>query len=117
MYAKYQEAVDALRHEQLGRKESEAILQRVWSIWSIIWWCLFLYAYFFLCFKRLFCTFWMELLVSCVDLLETLDRRMPAILFFCEAEVLGFSLILQVLYEIEEKAEVIMDERGIFLQI
>ncbi|KAK9937314.1 hypothetical protein M0R45_014113 [Rubus argutus] len=29
MYAKYQEAVDALRHEQLGRKESEAILQRV----------------------------------------------------------------------------------------
>lgn len=30
MYAKYQEAVDALRHEQLGRKESEAILQRVW---------------------------------------------------------------------------------------
>lgn len=31
MYAKYQEAVDALRHEQLGRKESEAVLQRVWS--------------------------------------------------------------------------------------
>ncbi|TKY49466.1 Nuclear-pore anchor [Spatholobus suberectus] len=29
MYAKYQEAVDALRHEQLGRKESEAVLQRV----------------------------------------------------------------------------------------
>ncbi|BFG28578.1 hypothetical protein CerSpe_148520 [Prunus speciosa] len=29
MYAKYQEAVDAFRHEQLGRKESEAILQRV----------------------------------------------------------------------------------------
>ncbi|XP_027342867.1 nuclear-pore anchor isoform X2 [Abrus precatorius] len=29
MYAKYQEAVDALRHEQMGRKESEAILQRV----------------------------------------------------------------------------------------
>ncbi|KAK8623172.1 hypothetical protein V6N13_118063 [Hibiscus sabdariffa] len=29
MYAKYQEAVDALRHEQLGRKESESILQRV----------------------------------------------------------------------------------------
>ncbi|KAK4595107.1 hypothetical protein RGQ29_018748 [Quercus rubra] len=29
MYAKYQEAVDALRHEQLGRKQSEAILQRV----------------------------------------------------------------------------------------
>ncbi|KAF5728140.1 hypothetical protein HS088_TW21G00283 [Tripterygium wilfordii] len=29
MYAKYQEAIDALRHEQLGRKESEAILQRV----------------------------------------------------------------------------------------
>ncbi|GAU38033.1 hypothetical protein TSUD_274360 [Trifolium subterraneum] len=29
MYAKYQEAVDALRHEQLGRKESEGILQRV----------------------------------------------------------------------------------------
>ncbi|KAJ7949034.1 nuclear-pore anchor [Quillaja saponaria] len=29
MYAKYQEAVDALRHEQLGRKESETILQRV----------------------------------------------------------------------------------------
>ncbi|KAF7822471.1 nuclear-pore anchor [Senna tora] len=29
LYAKYQEAVDALRHEQLGRKESEAILQRV----------------------------------------------------------------------------------------
>ncbi|PPD74337.1 hypothetical protein GOBAR_DD28735 [Gossypium barbadense] len=28
MYAKYQEAVDALRHEQLGRKESESILQR-----------------------------------------------------------------------------------------
>ncbi|RDX90271.1 Nuclear-pore anchor, partial [Mucuna pruriens] len=27
MYAKYQEAVDALRHEQLGRKESEAVLQ------------------------------------------------------------------------------------------
>ncbi|XP_022717640.1 nuclear-pore anchor [Durio zibethinus] len=29
MYAKYQEAVDALRHERLGRKESESILQRV----------------------------------------------------------------------------------------
>ncbi|XP_050371497.1 nuclear-pore anchor [Argentina anserina] len=29
MYAKYQEAVDAMHHEQLGRKESEAILQRV----------------------------------------------------------------------------------------
>ncbi|KAB5544461.1 hypothetical protein DKX38_012573 [Salix brachista] len=29
MYEKYQEAVDALRHEQLGRKESEAVLQRV----------------------------------------------------------------------------------------
>ncbi|KAL6196869.1 hypothetical protein ACLB2K_032482 [Fragaria x ananassa] len=29
MYAKYQEAVDAMRHEQLGRKESETILQRV----------------------------------------------------------------------------------------
>ncbi|XP_059455352.1 nuclear-pore anchor isoform X2 [Corylus avellana] len=29
MYSKYQEAVDALRHEQLGRKQSEAILQRV----------------------------------------------------------------------------------------
>ncbi|KAK3218786.1 hypothetical protein Dsin_012756 [Dipteronia sinensis] len=29
IYAKYQEAVDALRHEQLGRKESEAVLQRV----------------------------------------------------------------------------------------
>ncbi|KHN48848.1 Nuclear-pore anchor [Glycine soja] len=29
MYAKYQEVVDALRHEQLGRKESEAVLQRV----------------------------------------------------------------------------------------
>ncbi|KAL5175940.1 Nuclear-pore anchor [Glycine soja] len=29
MYAKYQEAIDALRHEQLGRKESEAVLQRV----------------------------------------------------------------------------------------
>ncbi|KAL9321963.1 hypothetical protein ACSQ67_010016 [Phaseolus vulgaris] len=29
MYSKYQEAVDALRHEQLGRKESEAVLQRV----------------------------------------------------------------------------------------
>ncbi|KAK8648811.1 hypothetical protein V6N13_129553 [Hibiscus sabdariffa] len=29
MYAKYQEAVDALRHEQLGRKESESILKRV----------------------------------------------------------------------------------------
>ncbi|GAY42514.1 hypothetical protein CUMW_067490 [Citrus unshiu] len=28
IYAKYQEAVDALRHEQLGRKESEAVLQR-----------------------------------------------------------------------------------------
>ncbi|XP_030471618.2 nuclear-pore anchor isoform X1 [Syzygium oleosum] len=29
MYAKYQEAVDALRHEQMGRKEAEAVLQRV----------------------------------------------------------------------------------------
>ncbi|GFP92237.1 nuclear-pore anchor [Phtheirospermum japonicum] len=29
MYAKYQEAVDALRHEQLGRKQSQAILERV----------------------------------------------------------------------------------------
>lgn len=29
MYAKYQEAVDALRHEELGRKQSEAILERV----------------------------------------------------------------------------------------
>ncbi|KAK4797432.1 hypothetical protein SAY86_029758 [Trapa natans] len=29
MYVKYQEAVDALKHEQLGRKEAEAVLQRV----------------------------------------------------------------------------------------
>ncbi|XP_057486078.1 nuclear-pore anchor-like isoform X2 [Actinidia eriantha] len=29
MYAKYQEAVDALRHEQLGRKQSQTILERV----------------------------------------------------------------------------------------
>lgn len=29
MYTKYQEAVDALRHEQLGRKQSQAILERV----------------------------------------------------------------------------------------
>ncbi|KAM6599127.1 nuclear-pore anchor isoform X1 [Cannabis sativa] len=29
MYSKYQEAVDALRHEQMGRKESEAVLQRI----------------------------------------------------------------------------------------
>ncbi|KAK6926183.1 Nucleoprotein TPR/MLP1 [Dillenia turbinata] len=29
MYEKYQEAVDALRHEQLGRKQSQAILERV----------------------------------------------------------------------------------------
>lgn len=29
IYGKYQEAVDALRHEQMGRKESEAVLQRV----------------------------------------------------------------------------------------
>ncbi|GAV64888.1 TPR_MLP1_2 domain-containing protein, partial [Cephalotus follicularis] len=29
MYSKYQEAVDALRHEQLGRNEAEAILHRV----------------------------------------------------------------------------------------
>nr|XP_043614030.1 nuclear-pore anchor [Erigeron canadensis] len=30
MYEKYQEAVDALRHEQLGRKQSELILERVY---------------------------------------------------------------------------------------
>ncbi|XP_010260814.1 PREDICTED: nuclear-pore anchor isoform X2 [Nelumbo nucifera] len=29
MYAKYQETVDALRHEQLGRKQSDEILRRV----------------------------------------------------------------------------------------
>nr|GEV17082.1 nuclear-pore anchor [Tanacetum cinerariifolium] len=29
MYEKYQEAVDALRHEQLGRKQSESVLERV----------------------------------------------------------------------------------------
>ncbi|KVI05373.1 Tetratricopeptide, MLP1/MLP2-like protein, partial [Cynara cardunculus var. scolymus] len=29
MYEKYQEAVDALRHEQLGRKQSQSILERV----------------------------------------------------------------------------------------
>ncbi|KAM7250664.1 hypothetical protein ACFE04_022547 [Oxalis oulophora] len=29
LYAKYQEAVDAYRHEQLGRKEAESVLQRV----------------------------------------------------------------------------------------
>ncbi|VFQ58763.1 unnamed protein product [Cuscuta campestris] len=29
MYTKYQEAVDALHHEQLGRKQSQAILERV----------------------------------------------------------------------------------------
>ncbi|KAF8412623.1 hypothetical protein HHK36_000592 [Tetracentron sinense] len=29
MYGKYQETVDALRHEQLGRKQSQAILERV----------------------------------------------------------------------------------------
>ncbi|ESQ27187.1 hypothetical protein EUTSA_v10017995mg [Eutrema salsugineum] len=31
IYEKYQEAVDALRHEQLGRREAELILQRVLS--------------------------------------------------------------------------------------
>ncbi|KAK1303865.1 Nuclear-pore anchor [Acorus calamus] len=31
MYEKYQEAADALRHEQLGRKHSEALLKRVLS--------------------------------------------------------------------------------------
>ncbi|KAG7660116.1 Nucleoprotein TPR/MLP1 [Arabidopsis suecica] len=31
IYEKYQEAVDAMRHEQLGRKEAEMILQRVLS--------------------------------------------------------------------------------------
>lgn len=29
MYARYQEAADALRHEQLGRKQTQAILERV----------------------------------------------------------------------------------------
>lgn len=29
MYAKYQEAVDALRHEHLGRKQAQTILERV----------------------------------------------------------------------------------------
>ncbi|XP_010539174.1 PREDICTED: nuclear-pore anchor [Tarenaya hassleriana] len=29
IYEKYQEAIDALRHEQLGRKEAESVLQRV----------------------------------------------------------------------------------------
>ncbi|KAL3625105.1 hypothetical protein CASFOL_031773 [Castilleja foliolosa] len=29
MYVKYQEAVDALRHEQLGRKQTQALLERV----------------------------------------------------------------------------------------
>uniref|UniRef100_A0A0A0K927 NUA/TPR/MLP1-2-like domain-containing protein n=1 Tax=Cucumis sativus TaxID=3659 RepID=A0A0A0K927_CUCSA len=29
MYAKYQETVDALRHEQMGRKDAEAVLQKV----------------------------------------------------------------------------------------
>nr|XP_016471043.1 PREDICTED: nuclear-pore anchor-like [Nicotiana tabacum] len=29
MYTKYQEAVDALRHEQLGRKQAQAVLERV----------------------------------------------------------------------------------------
>ncbi|XP_051134756.1 nuclear-pore anchor isoform X2 [Andrographis paniculata] len=29
MYAKYQEAVDALHHEQLGRKQTQAVLERV----------------------------------------------------------------------------------------
>ncbi|KAG5549723.1 hypothetical protein RHGRI_014880 [Rhododendron griersonianum] len=61
MYAKYQEAVDALRHEQLGRKHSQAILERV---------------------------------------------EMVA----CSTEGLG-SNEAQVLYEIEEKAGIIMDER------
>lgn len=29
IYARYQEVGDALRHEQMGRKQSEAILERV----------------------------------------------------------------------------------------
>lgn len=58
--------------------------------WSIIWWCLSLFTCFFLCFKRLFSTFWMELLVSCVELLETLDRRMPAIIFLLWGRSLRF---------------------------
>ncbi|XP_061349283.1 nuclear-pore anchor-like, partial [Gastrolobium bilobum] len=33
IYAKYQEAIDALRHEQLGRKESETILQ--WVLYEL----------------------------------------------------------------------------------
>lgn len=39
MYAKYQEAVDALRHEQLGRKQSQAILERV--LYWLLLMCLF----------------------------------------------------------------------------
>ena len=35
MYCKYQEAVDAFRHEQLGRKHSEAMLEQVASAFSI----------------------------------------------------------------------------------
>lgn len=35
MYSKYQEAVDALRHEQLGRRHSEAMLEQVASTISI----------------------------------------------------------------------------------
>ncbi|KAF2592215.1 hypothetical protein F2Q70_00044382 [Brassica cretica] len=34
IYEKYQEAVDAMRHEQLGRKEAELILQRLTKIYE-----------------------------------------------------------------------------------
>lgn len=52
MYGKYQEAVDALRHEQLGRKHSEMILERV-GIAFICWFLTFLKEYYILCFRFL----------------------------------------------------------------
>lgn len=74
IYARYQEAVDALRHEQMGRKQSEAILERVCILYcSSCDHSLFIYFILYFFFK-LFCdSIWIYVVLFFCGLFNSVD--------------------------------------------
>lgn len=96
IYARYQEAVDALRHEQMGRKQSEAILERVCILYcSSCDHSLFIYfiLYFFLNFFAILSGFmWYYFFVACSILLICILRIMLTMYF--EISALTVDIVL-----------------------
>lgn len=93
IYTKYQEAVDALHHEQLGRRQSQAILERVYvaelsTAYALLILMLFIYINVmlitFLEFRAYHCTIWHEFTIP---LLIFLGINISYEEFFC----FGFS--------------------------